>query len=84
MLSFDFKKLEFKFDGNIYELEYPTVKKINQFRKQLKKENADEVDEIIEFLCDLGAKKEVIEKLRITQLNALVEELTSEISLKKS
>lgn len=84
MLDFDFKKLEFKFNGKPYELEYPTIKKINQFRKELKKPEADEVEVIIGFLCDLGAEKEVVESLRISQLNALVEELTSELALKKS
>jgi hypothetical protein len=84
MLNFDFKKLEFKFNDEQYELEYPTVKKINHFRKELKKKDADEVDVIIAFLCELGAKKEVIESLRVTQLNALIEELTNEQLLKKS
>ena len=84
MLDFDFKKLEFKFDGKKFELEYPTIKKINSFRKDLKKPDCDEVEVIVDFLCDLGAEKEIIERLRVSQLNALVEELTSELTLKKN
>jgi hypothetical protein len=80
MLSFDKKKLSFKFNEEIQEIEYPTVKKINSFRKELKKDGADEVDCTINFLCDLGAKKDVIEALRVSQLNALVEEITQELS----
>ena len=80
MLNFEVKKLEFKFNGEMQELDYPTVKKINSFRKKLKKEGADEVDETIDLLCDLGAKREVVEGLRIGQLNSLVEELTTELS----
>lgn len=84
MLDFDYKKLSFKFDGAVYDIEYPTVKKINNFRKELKKDDADEIETIISFLADLGAPKEVVEKFRVSQLNAIVEELTSESSLKKS
>ena len=83
MLDFDLKKLKFKFNGEDNEIEYPTVKKINQFRKALKADGADEVDCTIEFLCELGAKKEVVESLRISQLNALVSELTLEDAKKK-
>lgn len=80
MLSFDKKKLAFKFNDVVQEIEYPTVKKINQFRKELKKSDADEVDSTISFLCELGASREVIESLRVSQLNALVEELTQELA----
>lgn len=83
MLSFDEKKLEFRFKGEVQEIEYPTVKKINSFRKELKKEGTDEVDATISLLVDLGAKKEVVESLRITQLNTLVEELTAELQEEK-
>lgn len=83
MLSFDAKKLEFKFNGEVQEVEYPTVKKVNAFRKKLKEEGSDEIDEVINFLCDLGAKREVVESLRVGQLNALVEELTEELQSSK-
>ena len=79
MLNFDSKKLEFKFNGEMQEIDYPTIKMINGFRKKLKKDGADEVDETINFICDLGAKREVVENLRLPQLNALVEELTNEL-----
>ena len=75
--------VEFKFNGEVQEIDYPTVRMINGFRKKLKAEGADEVDETINFLCDLGAKKDIVEGLRITQLNALVEELTAELQSSK-
>jgi len=78
MLTFETKMLSFKFDGEEYEIAYPTLKKIGDFRKKLKAEDSDEVDCTIDFLCDLGAKKSVIEALRVAQLNQLVDELTLE------
>lgn len=78
MLNFDEAKLEFTFKGKQYSMEYPSIKKLNKFKKQLKK-SEDEIDSTIEFLCDLGAEKEVIEALRVSQLNALVEEITNEL-----
>lgn len=80
MLDFEKKVLIFKFNGEEQELEYPTVKMINEFRKQLKKQDNDEVDLTIDFICKLGSKKEIIESLRVSQLNKLVEELTQELS----
>lgn len=78
MLKFDRKTLSFTFDGKEYSIEYPTLKKIGEFRKKLKEQDADEVDCTINFLCDLGAEREVIESLRVAQLNQLVDELTLE------
>lgn len=80
MLSFESKKLVFKFDGEEQEIEYPTIRKISQFRKELQAKETDEVEITIRFLCNLGAKRETIEALRISQLNKLVEELTNEIT----
>jgi TRAP-type C4-dicarboxylate transport system substrate-binding protein len=80
MLSFDSKKLVFKFNGKEQEIEYPTVKKVNQFRKELKNKEHDEVETVVNFICSLGAERETIESLRVSQLNKLVEELTNEIS----
>jgi hypothetical protein len=84
---FDFsteKKVQFKLNGKEYSLRYPTLKDVNRFRKELKKDQADEVDASINFLCELGGEKEVIEGLRISHLNVLVEELTQEVSSKKN
>ena len=79
MLSFDSKKLVFKFNGEDQEIEYPTIKKIGMFRKDLQSKDNDEMEVTINFLCNLGAKREVIEALRVSQLNKLVEELTNEM-----
>lgn len=84
MLDFDVKKLVFKFKGEKQEIDYPNVKMINSFRKKLKAEDSDEVECTIDLLCDLGAEREVIEQLRVSQLNSLVEELTSEMADKKN
>lgn len=84
---FDFgneKNVEFKLKGKSYSLRYPTLKDVNKFRKLLKSQEVDEVDASIDFLCNLGGEKEIIESLRISQLNVLVEELTQEISSKKN
>jgi hypothetical protein len=82
MLNFEVKKLSFKFNGESYEIDYPTIKKVNEFRKKLSSEQ-DEVDVTVDFLVELGAKREVIESLRVSQLSSLVEELTQEIQLSK-
>lgn len=78
MFDFEEKKLCFKFNGKEQEIDYPTVKMVNKFRKNLKG-GSDEVDETISFLCNLGADKEVVENLRISQLEKLIEELTQEL-----
>lgn len=84
MLNFDVKELCFKFDGKDYKISYPNVKLINNFRKDLAKKGSDEVESTIKFLETLGAKRTVIESLRIDQLNSLVDELTKDISSKKN
>lgn len=84
MLEFIDKKLKFKFKGEQYEIDYPMVKSVNTYRKELKKKGADEVECTINFLVDLGAEREVIENLRIAQLTQLTDELIKESNEKKS
>lgn len=82
MLNFNEKVLNFMFKGVQYEMDYPSIKVLNKFKKQLSKSD-DEIESTIDFLCELGAEKEIIESLRVSQLNALVEEITNELSSSK-
>lgn len=76
MLDFRDECLEFKYNGKEHKLSYPTVGKLKKFQKKTKG-NEDEIDALIEFLCDLGGDKEVIESLSIGAMTTLVEELSS-------
>ena len=83
MLDFFDDKLKFKYNGNEYEVNYPKVIDVKNFQKMLK-DGGEEIECTINFICSLGAPKEVLENLRVWQLNSILESLIEEKSLKKN
>jgi hypothetical protein len=74
----DFKKttLKFKFQGEPYEINYPSVKQFDDYQKKASKAKESEyIELLIDFLSKLGLSKEVAYELEVDHLSALVEEL---------
>lgn len=77
MLEFKSKVLRFKFDDEIHELRYPTVKEIREMQK-LQKEESDEVNVIESMLNKLGMKEGLFDKLEVDHVEAIVGSLVNE------
>ena len=75
MIEFNSRKLEFKFDGEINRIDYPTVRQIQAYNKSFK-DNTDEIKVICDFLISLGLKEDVCDKLEIRHLETILKELT--------
>jgi hypothetical protein len=74
MLDFKDEVLQFKYNGEVYELNFPKVKDLKKFQKDYK-ENEESIDVMIDFLVDLGGEREVIENLSAKALKAISEKL---------
>lgn len=74
MLDFKDEVLQFKYNGEVYELNFPKVKDLKKFQKDYK-ENEESIDVMIDFLVSLGGKREVIENLSSKALKAISEKL---------
>ena len=76
MLDFKKRVLQFKLDGEVHEVRYPSVKEIKLMQeRQKKKENEFVVLE--EVLIDLGLKKEIFDTLEVDHLSSIVEMLVN-------
>lgn len=76
MLEFARKELKFKLDDTVYNLKYPNVKQINEYSKNHEKSD-DKFETTLDFLVDLGLKKDVSENMEIDHLTAIIEALTA-------
>lgn len=77
MLEFTKRELEFKLDEDIYRLKFPNVKQMAKFSKE-HSEKDDKFEVIIDFLNDLGLKKEVSEEMEVEHLTTIIKALTEE------
>lgn len=77
MLEFNKRVLQFKFDGEVQQLAYPTVKQIKELQELQEKEK-NEVVVLEKFLIDLGMKKEVFDQLEVSSVNKIVEALVEQ------
>ena len=66
------EKMTVKFDGQVYELGYPTVKQIKELDK--KKDDVD-VNAVCDLVVSCGMPKDVVENLQALHLNKIVEAL---------
>lgn len=77
MLEFSKKVLKFKFDGNEYEMKYPSVIQVNLFaEKQRKASDDDSLLNVLDLFAELGLPREVSEQLEVEHLTKIVEVLT--------
>lgn len=77
MLEFKKRVLQFKFDGDMHELRFPTVKEIKEMQK-LQKENKDEVAVIEKVLKKLGMPEGLFDQLEVDHLEAIINKLVNE------
>lgn len=75
MLEFELKKLKLKFDGKVYEVNYPNVGDIREYNEKLKAKEGDDLDLVVGLLEKLGLPRSASEKMLVEQLNTLVQEL---------
>lgn len=79
MLDFDdHKVIEFKFKGEVHQLEYPSYNVSKKFKDLYQKVDKDELELLIEYIEACGGKREILEQLRLPQLNKLAMELAGE------
>jgi hypothetical protein len=77
----EFKKRTLKLNvyGNSYEIDFPTVKKTQQYAEKLKEFGDDgAVDAVLDFLGDLGLPKNVTEEMEPEHLGQVIEALVPE------
>ena len=77
MLEFVKRELEFKYDGEVYRLKYPSVKEMSAYSKAYEA-SEEKLDCIIDFLAKLGLKKKVCEELEVHHLTTIIKALTEE------
>lgn len=79
MKEFFKRKYEFKFDGEIYSIDYPSNKVLREYRKALDETN-DKEGEIINLLEKLGLKQSVMDELEPHYLAEILTALTEKKS----
>ena len=74
MLDFKDEVVKFKFKGDEYEVEKPTVKQSRDYGKKLKElgDDSEKEDALFDFLEELGLPKEVSYTLKQGHIMALV------------
>lgn len=77
MLEFKKRVLQFKYDGEVQQLSYPTVKQIKELQELQKKEES-EIAVLEKFLLDLGMKQEIYDQLEVGSVNTIVEALVEQ------
>ena len=75
MLELNSTKLEIKFNGEVNNLTFPTVKQMREYAKNYE-ESDDKIEVITKFLIGLGLKKDVCDLLEFNHLEKILEELT--------
>ena len=73
MLEFDVEYFEIKFKGEVVKLRFPSIRDSKKLRQDMK--TMSEEDSVIEFLANLGLKKEYGEQMSQKQLVKLLEAL---------
>lgn len=79
----EFKKrvLEFKFDGTDYSVPYPSNKKLHEFQKKQKKTTEENsLENLIDFLNELGLPSEVGWEMEPYHLNKIFEKFNEKKS----
>lgn len=77
MLEFNKRELKFKFDGDEQKLRFPSVKDLSAYQKKYKKVGEeDSAEVVVDFLVELGLKKEVAEMLETRQVEVILKKLT--------
>lgn len=76
MLEIKSRVLQFKFNDEVQELSYPTVKQLMAYTKQFAGAE-DKVKLICEFLVSLGLDQTVCDSLEMPNLEMIIGELTS-------
>jgi len=79
MKEFFKRSYEFKFEGEIYKVDYPSNKVLREYRKALS-ETEDQEGEIINLLEKLGLKQEVMDELEPHDLAEILTALTEKKS----
>lgn len=72
MIKLQKKVFQFEYDGEVYKLKSPSVKDVTSLQKRIEKEG-ESVDIAIDFLSNLGMKKEVCYEMEIDNLNTIIE-----------
>ena len=75
-LKFVSRELKLTFNEKIYMVRYPLVGDIRGYNEELNAEGAIELDVVAKMLNKLGLPLDVIEKMEIAFIEAVVEELT--------
>lgn len=75
MLELHKKVLKVKYDGQVLELQYPKVKQVDKLQGRMKKEG-ESVELILDFLEELGLKREISEDMQADHVEAIVTSLT--------
>ncbi len=76
-------EMEVKWAGVVYKLREPSAKEMNAYQKQIKADEENSLDLLIQFVSSLGLPKEIAETLSAAKLNQLVEGLVEEMAKKK-
>lgn len=74
---------EIKYDGKTYQLKEPTARDINNYQKASKENEGKELENLLNFLNDLGLPKEIGEELGLSKIEKLSKYLIGEFSEKK-
>jgi hypothetical protein len=72
MIKLQKKVFQFEYDGDVYKLKSPSVKDVTALQKRIEKDG-ESVDIAIDFLSNLGMKKEVCYEMEIDNLNTIIE-----------
>ena len=73
------RKLQFKFEGKDFEINFPTTRQVRDFDQLLKtKEDKDHFDLMIEFLGWLGLDKEIVLDMETGHVKAIIDALTDQ------
>jgi catalase (peroxidase I) len=76
MLELNSRKLEVKFNGEIFNLKFPTVKEMRLYSDGYDKAD-DKTKVIVDFIASLGMPSDKCEQLEVEHLEMLLKELTS-------
>ena len=75
-LKFNSRELKLIFNEKMYMVRYPVVGDIRGYTEELNAEGAIELDVVSKMLSKLGLPMEVIEKMEMEFIEAIIEELT--------
>lgn len=77
MLEFKKRVLELNLYGEEIKINYPTVKKYQEFLGAIKKGKKEELDLTVDFLVSLGLDKNKVEEMEPSHFHVILEELTA-------